>query len=258
MTDNLDPLNPDNTNDSGVTFDPNKNYLEELVGEGKKFKDNQALAKGKAESDIFIKTLEREKKELLEDYTKLREEVNTRASLQDLVTQLAQVKAQSASNENPEDGLGNETRNEPVIKPEDIEKLVSNKLSELKQSEKRQTNLDTVRQALTKKFGSNYQTSQLANRIGVDEKTFIDMAANHPTVVIKSLGLEESRKDDSFSPPPPSSRSSASFVPETTDRTDKYYERMRREDPQKYHSREIQLQRHADAQRLGEGFFDAD
>lgn len=40
--------------------------LEELVGDGKKFADAEALAKGKQESDNFIEQLKREKQEALE------------------------------------------------------------------------------------------------------------------------------------------------------------------------------------------------
>ena len=37
------------------TFDPDKNYLEELVGEGKKFRSVDELAKGKAMEKILRK-----------------------------------------------------------------------------------------------------------------------------------------------------------------------------------------------------------
>jgi len=48
-------------------FDPNKNYYEDLVGQDKKFKDNETLAKAKVQSDIFIKHLERQQDELRKD-----------------------------------------------------------------------------------------------------------------------------------------------------------------------------------------------
>src|SRR5688572_12541162 len=54
--------------------------LEQLVGEGKKFADAEALAKCKAESDAFIETLKREQAEL-------RRELDTRLSLEDFLDQ---------------------------------------------------------------------------------------------------------------------------------------------------------------------------
>ena len=36
------------------TVDPNKNYLTELVGDGKKFKTQEELARGKYESDLYL------------------------------------------------------------------------------------------------------------------------------------------------------------------------------------------------------------
>ena len=46
--------------------------LEELVGEGKKFADNEALAKGTKESDGFIETLKQEKQEVADELARLR------------------------------------------------------------------------------------------------------------------------------------------------------------------------------------------
>lgn len=46
--------------------DQSASALEELVGDGKKFADNEALAKGKQESDNFIEQLKQEKQEALD------------------------------------------------------------------------------------------------------------------------------------------------------------------------------------------------
>lgn len=64
--------NPDvfanNSTDPKVTDAPtnNENLFDTLVGEGKKFKDAQALAKAKAESDAFIEQLKEENANLRE------------------------------------------------------------------------------------------------------------------------------------------------------------------------------------------------
>jgi hypothetical protein len=58
---------------SQPTLDENKNYYEELVGEGKKFKDEKELAKGKWIADEYVKTLERSLDEMRNDYKGLRE-----------------------------------------------------------------------------------------------------------------------------------------------------------------------------------------
>jgi len=70
------------------TIDPSKNYLAELVGEGKKFKTQEDLARGKAESDAYIKILEKRSDELRNDYLKLRDDYSSRAKLEEVVDQL--------------------------------------------------------------------------------------------------------------------------------------------------------------------------
>src|SRR5437773_6950457 len=85
MTDNLmeglDNLPPET--------DPNKNYLEDLVGDGKKFKSPEELARGKFESDTYIKILEKRLDEYRDDILSLRKENVTNKRLEDLVNQLS-------------------------------------------------------------------------------------------------------------------------------------------------------------------------
>ena len=116
LTDNLDPLNPDANDDA--TFDSTKDYLKELVGEGKKFKTVEDLAKGKAESDAFISSVTRENKELRDSYKKAIEEVNSRTRLEDLVTKLSTMAADTSKDDSEE--RPNDTKNESVINPDDV------------------------------------------------------------------------------------------------------------------------------------------
>src|SRR5688572_23205514 len=69
-------------------FDDTKDYFTELVGDGKKFNDEKALAKGKAFADHHISLLEAEKAEMVEEHRKLREELNARAALEELIDQM--------------------------------------------------------------------------------------------------------------------------------------------------------------------------
>ena len=74
--------------DQTPQIDPNKDYLAELVGEGKKFKTDKDLARGKYEADLYVKTLERQLDELRNDHLKLREDYTARAKLEELLGQL--------------------------------------------------------------------------------------------------------------------------------------------------------------------------
>jgi len=252
MTDNVLDLNPEVTD---PTFDSTKDYLKELVGEGKKFKTVEDLAKGKQESDIFISSITKENKEIRAEYQKLRDELQSRANLADLVDKLEKIKEASVSNDDSKD-IVNETGT-PGVKPEDIERLVSSQVNNIKTQEKREANLNLVRNKLQERFGTNYSTKELASRIGVDEDYFVQTAANHPQMLIKTLGLD-APKGEQFQSPPASSRQ-LGFKPDSTERTEAYYKKLAAEKGVNiYLDRDISLQMHKDAQRLGEKFFDAD
>ena len=253
MTDNL--LDPNPGEDDSSQFDTTKDYLKELVGEGKKFKDVNDLAKGKAESDSFISSITKENNELRKEYKTLKEELQSRARLEELVDKIALEKAASVSNADSKDDE-NETRN-LGIKPEDVKGIVSQEISRFQSESRKEANLNLVRAKLQERFGNNYRTSELADRIGVDEKYFVETAATHPNIILKTLGLDGPVKADTFQTPPTSSKLSG-FKPDVTERTESYYKKLAAEKGVNiYLDREISLQMHKDAQRLGEAFFDA-
>src|SRR5882762_1576622 len=81
----------DNTNLPNQ-LDSNKAYLEQLVGEGKKFKTAEDLARGKAESDSFIEIMKARMDELRADHLRLREDHQASAQLKDLIDSLQKSK----------------------------------------------------------------------------------------------------------------------------------------------------------------------
>src|SRR5678815_2601198 len=123
MADNL----LDQTNDNQPEqIDPNKDYLTELVGEGKKFKSPQELARGKYEADQYVRTLERQKDELRSDYLKLKDEQAARAKLEDLIDQWSNKQQSSSDNTQANE----QQTTKPVIDSKEIESLVSSKIQE--------------------------------------------------------------------------------------------------------------------------------
>lgn len=66
-----------------VTIPDNVDYVNELVGEGKKFKTVEDLAKGKYHSDVTIETFKRQ----IDD---LKKELNTRTSLDSFLDKMKQ------------------------------------------------------------------------------------------------------------------------------------------------------------------------
>ena len=239
--------------DGPEDVDPSKNYLEELVGEGKKFKTPEELARGKYESDTYIKFLERGRDELRNDYLKLRDEYNSRAKLEELIDQLKQQ--QLASNENTQ--TVNED-NQPKFDPSQIESLVSSKIQEHELTKRQQENFNLVKDKLQQRYGSKYQdvvSRQIAD-LGITEADLNDMARKQPKVLIRTLGLDQEPARETFQGPPRSNQRSDSFAPTVQKRTWAYYEKMRKDEPKRYYDAKTQVQMHQDMANLGEEFKD--
>lgn len=231
-------------------FDETKNYYEELVGEGKKFKDNEALAKGKAEADTFIKHLLREKEILTNDYLKLRETYNAGPKLEELIDRLEDQRLASSENTT----TANEETNMPKYNPAEVESLVSSKIQEYELTKRQENNFTEVKKKLKERFGNNYQSalqSQIEN-LGLTEDFVNTMARNHPQGFYKLFGLSD-QKGENFQTPPQSAQRPG-FAPHVEKRDWAYYENMRKSDPVKYNNPKTQLQIIDDAVALGTAF----
>lgn len=88
-----------------------------LVGEGKKFSTTEDLAKGKLDSDTFIKKLEAENAEALDALKVAQESAKDGATVSELLKAM-----QDSQNKNPDDG-------KPVLSEEDLRKLVRDTVS---------------------------------------------------------------------------------------------------------------------------------
>lgn len=243
--------------DIDIQVDPNKNYLEDLVGDGKKFKDVEALAKGKYMSDTYIPVLERQLDELRGDYNKLREEYNAGPKLQELLDQITN-KQQLADN-TPQINDGVDTK-VPAYDPKEIESLVSSKILEHENTKKQQDNYNQIRTKLLERFGENYKNvlKEQSENLGLTDEFVNDLARKHPSVFLKTFGLDKAPQGENFQSPPNSSARSDSFSPQTTKRTWSYYQKMKKENPDLYRNPKTQVQMHHDAISLGREFEDGD
>lgn len=239
-----------------VTFDQNKNYLEDLVGEGKKFKDYEALAKGKVHSDQTIEILTKKLDDLREDYLKLREENTATAKLEDLLDRIERTKSAIDSKDTLD-----AYDDKPGLKLEDIESLFSSKLTEYEQKKKEAENFNMVQNKLKERYGDNFPShlSTQMQSLGLSKETVDHMARTTPQVLIRALGLDQKESSGDFQAPPRSARRNDSFQPTGGQkRTYSYYQELRKKDPMLYHDPKINLQMQEDAMELGEAFFDAD
>lgn len=246
MTDNLLP------EDSEI--DPNTNYLEALVGEGKKFKSPEDLARGKYEADLYVNTLTKRMDEMREDYAQLRQDYNSRAKLEEVLDQ--QKTQQHASSEQPN---AKDVDRRPEIKPEDIATMISSEIMKQETSKREAENYRTVQAKLKERFGSNKEAlKQHLDELDLSEEFVKELAKKSPKVVLRTLGLDQPAPKEDFSAMPRSSLRRDSFAPKTQKRTWSYYQDLKKSNPDLYHSKEITNQLHDDYIALGKDFEDGD
>lgn len=250
-----DSLFDTNNQDDNIQVDMNKDYLQELVGEGKKFKTPQDLARGKFEADQYVEVLKKRSDELRADFLRVSEENKAKAKLEELIDQMKNQQRQTSSDTPP----ANDER-QPAIKPEDLESLIDSRMSARETEAKARQNFKIVQDKLKERFGNNYQNAlneQIEN-LGLTVDDVNTLARKSPAAFFKTMGLDQ-QQEDSFQAPPRTSRRSDSFVPTGKEkRTWSYYQNLKKQNPNLYYDPKIAVQMHNDAMELGESFQDGD
>lgn len=239
------------------TIDPQKNYRDELVGEGKKFKTDEDLARGKYESDAYINTLTKKLDEVQADMLRIKQESDARASLEDLVTQMKTPKEPAVNTITPSVLDGN---TKPYLSnPDEVKHIASSTYNEMKLREQEDNNLDLIVGKLKERYGDNY-TSQLktqATSLGLSDQEVEAMARRTPNVLIKALGLD-ARQGEGFQAPPRSGTRTDQFSPNVPKRTWAYYQNLKKTNSTLYWDPKTTVQMHKDAEALGTAFEDGD
>lgn len=233
-------------NDSNVDNDDVEDNLEvtidDLVGEGKKYRDANALAKSRIEADKYIKKLEAEHQQMREDLT-------SRQALAALVDEIkASKKTEQTSNPPPQVG------DERSKQPEDVEELVKKLLAQKETETKLSRNQELVKQKLTEQFGSNFNSvvHKRAQELGVDIQYMNRLAAEAPQALL-ALFSKSSGDNEVFSGGN-NIRTEALAHRPSGDRDWAHYQKLKKSDPTKYWDKATQRLMFEDMKRLGDKF----
>jgi len=236
------------------THGQNVDYLQELVGEGKKFKDVSALAKGKFEADQTVEVLKSRLDEMREDFLRLKEESEGRARLEDLVDQLSR---QSTSSETNTTNANGDSR--PQLDPDKVKSLIVDTLQQTREQEKQQENFNTVMDTLKERYGDSYQNvlKERVEELGLTPEYVNEQARKFPKALMRTLGLDQPVQQDVFQAPPRSNQR-GDFSPTVPKRTWSYYQKMKKENPRLYWEPKTTNQMMEDMKTLGDAFKDGD
>lgn len=241
-----------------LNHNPNLENVEDpfaaLVGEGKKYKNEQDLAKSVLHKESHIQRIERENAEMRDLLTK-----NDRtAKLEEMMTLLLQ-KNSVPSNEAPP------AREEPVdngkntLSDEDIESKLEQLFTKKTVEQTRKSNLTVVKEKLLESYGDNFAevVKQKGAELGLNENEINDLASRNPKLFFKTFDVQ------STTAKPPISvknelNSAITSVPSVGPKPRSYYLSLKQKDKAAYFKPATQRQMEADALKLGTAFFDSD
>jgi hypothetical protein len=221
------------------TIDPEKDYTPDLVGEGKKYKTVQDLARAVLHKDVHITRIEGEN-------SQVREELATRISYQDF---LDQIKSNQGNSQDPQDS--GDTTEKSAIKPEDVADLVLQKLNQTQQQQTASQNEALVVNKLTEVLGPNYASKlrQQAAELGLSDAEVKSLAQRNPKALFRMFGIDADRQVETFEAPVRTQQSG--FAPTGQKRGKTYYDEIYKSDPNRYFSPEIYNERYKLIQEIG-------
>jgi N-acetylglucosamine kinase-like BadF-type ATPase len=220
-----------------------------LVGEGKKFKDVESLAKGKLEADRHIgeitKTLDELRAELAkQDYAK---------SLLEQMNKASETTAEQPSSSTPSPS---NTENTTQRASDDIEALVEKVITEKERSRTVTQNLSVVNEEMEKQYGDKAGQILKAKsaELNMSLERLKEIAAESPTAFFQLVGFNNNNKKVT-SMTTQSSVRSENFNSNSQERDFEYYQKLRKENRSLYYSPKIQNMMLQDRTRLGDKFY---
>lgn len=219
-----------------------------------KDKTREELEYAKAESDLFIKSQNARFDDLKKEYLELRERHQAGTELKDLIDQLKSNPQRDDNSQNTNQG-----QNQPAIKPEDLDALISQRvnsqLTAHQRSLKEQENFSTVQAKLKEHFGEDYQNvyKQRLDNLGLSKEYADELARSHPQVFLKTFELDTNKATSNVNLPRNQQRPTQ-FSPSAPKRDWNYYQELKKTNPKLYLDPKIAIQMHDDAIALGAAF----
>lgn len=228
--------------------DITENFLEHLVGDGKKFADPEALAKGKYEADKFVEDLKRRNAELQEDIDK---SAKIDEMMELIRTQNKTVKEPEVKPVDPSDTSSDH------MTPEELKALIASHVDERETQATAAKNLAEADKALVSKFGdaAGSVLTTKAAELGMSVDQMKEVASNNPKAFFRLVGMDVTTTPSS-SLVGGSQRSEAASTKSGDARDWAYYQNLRRKAKTKYHSVAVQNQMMEDLEAQGaEAFY---
>jgi hypothetical protein len=230
------------------TVDESIDYIDELVGEGKKFKDVASLARGKKAADQYIEVLK-------EHLAEAQKELTTRTSLESFLDQMKGQKNEMTPEPVTPSSPGRE--NEVPLDDSTLESKLEQLLAKRESERTRETNMQYVNRVLTEQFGTEAKQiiKKTASDSGMSVEDLQSLALSSPKAFFRLVGVTDTPAPSAAPVVARNGFNSAATPQNGGTRNKAYYDKLKVSDPKKYFSNEITVQMMRDRQALGDKFY---
>jgi hypothetical protein len=218
--------------------------VSKLVGDGKKFKDVDALAKGKLESDAFIERLQKEN----EDLRKVADKNLTLESILEAIKKPTDDKPKGNAD------------TPPTASAADVDARITKVLNDRDVASRATANLTKVHDTMVKVLGSKDKAveaiAKKAVELGTTTQLLKTLAIETPDAFLKLMDINTTAVGGTPNMASTVNSGALGSGPDTDGRTYAYYEKLRKDKPREYMTPKIQNQMHKDMESMGsEKFF---
>lgn len=220
--------------------------FEDLVGDNKKYRDPDAVAKAVIAKDEFIEQLKRENAGMRESLSKR----ETEEQFLDRLKQLSQATPPKTEDNPPPDGA-----RATAVTPETVEEIINRREAE----KQKKANLDLAIAKAQEAYGDDYKrhVAKQAQAIGMTTADLTDLASKNPNAFIRVLGLDGTKTNnqtDAFAPP--RSSVSVSTQPNPNVKNYAYFQKLRAEKGEAhFYTPSIQMEMWNNLKQMGEEEF---
>jgi len=253
MSDIFSSATTDSTTTDTQQTQTKESFVDHLVGDGKKFKDIEALAKGKLEADRHIG-------EITKTLDELRAELAKQDYAKNLLEQMSKGSETGAEQPTPVTTSSSNTEN-TTPSASDFEALVEKVITAKEKSKTASQNISVVGEEMQKQYGD--KTADILKAKSLELNMSLDrlkeIAAESPTAFFQLIGVKKMGEKTSTSTgvTTQSTIRSENFNSYSQDRTFEYYQKLRKENRSLYYSPKIQNTMLQDRERLGDRFYNS-
>ena len=225
-------------------------FLENLVGEGKKFTDAESLAKGKYEADVHVSNLERQ-------IVELREDIDQGAKLTELMELVREQNKPAPKDPDKSPVVPSDTSSGQMTE-EELKALIATHVSERDKQSLEARNLAEAETALTKKFGegAGRVLNDRAATLGMTVDELRVVAGKNPKAFSRLIGMDsDNQNTDTGTLLGGAQRSEGGEIKGANTQNSAFYNELRKKNKAAYYMPKIQMQMMKDAESMGEAFY---